>query len=118
MPRLLTSIWTAAAIAAVVLTGIVPNPTMAGETTSKTHIVQIHGFQFSPSKLVVAPGDTVIWINDDLVPHTVTADGQSWDSDRLDSGARWEVVVHDGMSEAYFCLYHSSMKARLRITRR
>ena len=68
MPRLLTSIWTAAAIAAVVLTGIVPNPTMAGETTSKTHIVQIHRFQFSPSELVVATGDTVIWINNDLVP--------------------------------------------------
>ena len=118
MPRLLTSIWTAAAIAAVVLTGIVPNPTMAGETTSKTHTVQIHGFQLSPSKLVVAPGDTVIWINNDLVPHTVTADGQSWDSDRLDPGARWEVVVHDGMSETYFCLYHPSMKARLQITRR
>ena len=118
MPRLLTSIWTAAAIAAAVLTGIVPNPTKAGETTSKTHIVQIHRFQFSPSELVVATGDTVIWINNDLVPHTVTADGQSWDSDRLDSGVRWEVVVHDGMSEAYFCLYHPSMKARLRITRR
>ena len=94
MPRLLTSIWTAAAIAVAVLTGIAPNPTKAGETTSKTHIVQIHRFQFSPSEMVVATGDTVIWINNDLVPHTVTADGQSWDSDRLDPGARWEIVVH------------------------
>ncbi len=118
MPRSLTSIWTAAAITAAVLTAMVPNPTTAGDTTSKTHTVQIHGFQFGPSELVVAPGDTVIWINNDLVPHTITADGRNWDSDRLDPGARWQVVVRDGMGESYFCLYHPSMKARLRITRR
>jgi len=38
----------------------------------KTHLARIAGFQFVPNKLEVNVGDTVIWKNEDLVPHTAT----------------------------------------------
>ncbi len=102
-------------MAAAVLIGVMPIQTKAGEPSSPAHIVHIAKLQFSPSELVVAPGDTIIWINDDLVPHTITADDKSWSSDRLDSDDRWELVVHEGTSEIYFCRYHPSMVARFHV---
>ncbi len=111
------SIRTAAAMAVAVLFGVMPIQTKADGPSSRSHIVHIRNLQFSPSDLVVAPGDTVIWINHDLVPHTITADDKSWSSDGLDSDDRWELVVHEGTRETYFCRYHPSMEARFHVRR-
>jgi len=35
-----------------------------------THTVTIEGMQFRPQALSVALGDTVVWVNKDLVAHT------------------------------------------------
>lgn len=102
-------------MAVAVVTAIVSVPTKASESLSQAHVVQIRNLQFIPSELLVAPGDTVIWVNNDLIPHTVTADDRRWDSDRLNSDDQWELVVHEGMRETYFCRYHPSMTARLYI---
>ena len=40
---------------------------------AKTHTVLIKGFKFVPEQLEVEAGDTVIWKNEDIVPHTATA---------------------------------------------
>ena len=113
MPGSLTSFGTAAALAVAVLLGATSSPMAAGESLTQSHTVQIHNLRFSPSELVVAPGDTVVWVNNDLIPHTITADDRSWDSERLNQNDRWEIVVHEGMHGTYFCLYHPSMTGRL-----
>ena len=41
--------------------------------TPRTHTVKIEGMAFVPATLEVSVGDTVEWINEDLVPHTATA---------------------------------------------
>ncbi len=115
MPGSHTSFGTAAALAVAVLLGVTSSPMVAGESLSQSHTVQIRNLRFSPSELVVAPGDTVVWVNNDLIPHTITADDRSWDSERLNQNDRWEVVVHEGMRETYFCRYHPSMTGRLLI---
>ena len=107
----------AAAMAVAFLFGALPIQTKADDASSQSHIIQIRNFQFSPPDLVVAPGDIVTWINHDLVPHTITADDKSWSSDRLDSDDRWELVVHEGTRETYFCRYHPSMEPRLHVRR-
>ena len=112
-----SSIRTATAMAVAVLIGVMPIQTKADEPSFRSHIVHIRNLQFSPGDLVVAPGDTVTWINHDLAPHTITADDKSWSSGRLDSDDRWELVVHEGTRETYFCRYHPSMKARLHVRR-
>ena len=115
MPGSLTSLGTAAVLAVAVLLGVMSSPMVAGESLRQSHTVQIHNLRFSPSELVVAPGDTIVWVNKDLIPHTITADDRSWDSERLNMNDRWEIVVHEGMRETYFCRYHPSMTGRLLI---
>jgi plastocyanin len=39
----------------------------------KTHTVTIEEMRFHPERLTVARGDTIVWVNRDLVPHTATS---------------------------------------------
>ena len=43
---------------------------------SKTHTVTVDGMRFQPDDLTVASGDTIVWVNKDLVAHTATS--ESW----------------------------------------
>ena len=79
-------------------------------------MVDIRGLKFQPVELVVAPGDTIVWINHDIVPHTATAGDKSWDSKSIGKQGQWETVVQSGMAEEYFCRFHPNMKARLQIS--
>ena len=78
-------------------------------------MVEIRNLEFIPNELVVAPGDTITWINYDIVPHTVTADDKSWDSGLIKANGQWEIVVIKDMLPSYFCQYHPTMKANLSI---
>ena len=63
----------------------------------------------------VKPGDVIVWVNKDVVPHTVSAKDGSWDSGLIKSGGAWETVVDDDTFQAYFCKFHPSMVAGLDI---
>lgn len=82
----------------------------------QTHIVDITEFVFSPAVLNVHEGDTIRWINKDIVPHTATAADESWDTGELAPGASGDIKVTADTPTAYFCRFHPSMKAALRIT--
>src|SRR5512140_2791764 len=71
-----------------------------------THVVALRKVAFDPAIVRAAPGDTIVWRNDDLVPHTVTARDGRWGSGNLapDSTFRWVVAGRD--SAPYFCTYH------------
>ena len=106
---------TAAALAVAVviaLTSLVPNAAQSG---GRDHVVEIRNFEFSPRELTVAPGDTVTWINRDIVPHTATAREGGWDSDSVETNDRWRMTIREGQDEDYFCRFHPSMVGRLRI---
>jgi plastocyanin len=115
MSLLMTSLRTAAAMTVAVLVCTSLNPVKAGDSTSKEHVVEIRNLEFTPKELVVEPGDTITWVNYDFVPHTVTADDESWDSGLIEAKGQWQTVVKADMHETYFCRYHPSMTARLRI---
>jgi len=114
----LSSLWTATVIAVAVLVGTTLNPVKVGDPLSQRHVVEIRNLEFTPKDLVVAPGDTITWVNYDLVPHTVTADDESWDSGLVGAQGQWQTVVQADTHTTYFCRYHPSMTARLRIVRR
>ncbi len=77
-----------------------------------THQVEIRAMQFVPAALTVAVGDTVVWTNRDVVPHTVTAVG-SFDSLMIEGGRQWEHVVTRAGETGYVCTYHPTMQAKL-----
>ena len=73
------------------------------------HEVVIRGFRYEPQNLQVALGDTVVWTNQDLVPHTATqAQGQDTGPIAAGASGRW-VVAKTGRYE-YLCTYHPTMK--------
>ena len=118
MHIVLTSFWTATVIAVAVLVGTTLPPVTAADPPSQRHVVEIRDLEFTPKELVAAPGDTITWINYDLVPHTVTANDDSWDSGFVGAQKQWQTVIETDMYASYFCRYHPSMTARLRIVRR
>lgn len=98
--------------AGVVLWGLAPRGApVAG--VARTHVVEIRGFEYSPSHLELAVGDTVVWINRDVVPHTATDSAGGWDSGRIANSGKWHWVAESEGRLRYLCTYHPSMRATL-----
>jgi plastocyanin len=77
--------------------------------------VSIANLAFDPPSLDVAAGDTIVWRNDDTVPHTVTADDGSFDSGIFDPGATFSQVFENPGTFAYHCNVHPQMKGRIAV---
>ncbi len=102
---------------AFLTTALAPTGAMQ-EANGVRHRVEIRRLKYVPASLVVAPGDTVVWVNLDLVPHTVTAKDDSWDSQALASNGAWEIRVTEAMSGHFFCRYHPSMEGQVHVRRK
>lgn len=83
-------------------------------SAAETHIVEINGMAFTPAALDVAVGDTVTWINNDVVPHTATATDGGFDSGVIDQGAEWSLVIESAGSVDYVCTFHPQMTGVIR----
>ena len=81
----------------------------------KVHHVEISGFSFNPEALAVKPGDTIIWTNQDIAPHTATASDNSWDTGTITQGKSKKIRITRDFSPEYFCRFHPQMRAKLQI---
>ncbi len=79
----------------------------------QTHIVEIRDMKFQPAELNVHKGDTVIWINKDIVAHDVTEQDKVWASPALASDSSWTKIIMQ--SDAYYCSIHVVMKGKLTV---
>ena len=80
--------------------------------TPKVHTVEIKQMKFQPAELMVQKGDTVVWINNDIVAHDVTEEpGKAWTSSVMPVGESWSLVVTQ--SADYYCSIHVVMKGKL-----
>ncbi len=79
-----------------------------------THRVQIQNMKFEPAVLEINRGDKVIWVNQDLVPHTVTAKS-SFDSKLIQPDEKFQKVFKKKLEYHYYCRLHPEMKAILRV---
>jgi plastocyanin len=71
-----------------------------------THTVTIDAASFSPAELTVTAGDTVVWVNKDILAHTATAKDGSFDSKVIQPGKSWRFVVKRKGAAAYACSFH------------
>ena len=70
--------------------------------------------KFEPEVLAVRSGDTVTWINKDLVDHDVTEEkSKAWRSSPLKPGQKFSRVVKTNAD--YFCSIHVVMKGKLKV---
>ena len=81
----------------------------------RAYAVTITNFVFQPATLRIAPGDTVVWKNTDIVPHTATARDGAFDSKTIDGGANWRWVATATGSHPYYCVFHPNMQAAIEV---
>ena len=84
-------------------------------TAPQVHTVLIEGMRYQPEGLTVAPGDTVVWVNRDMVPHTATSAAARFDSGEIAPGKTWTHTVRATGEFDYLCTYHPLMKGILRV---
>ncbi|MEO8858215.1 MAG: cupredoxin family copper-binding protein [Burkholderiaceae bacterium] len=77
-----------------------------------THTVIIEATSYAPEVLTVKRGDTIVWINKDPFPHTVTSAG-AFDSKSIPAGGKWKYKARKVGDHAYTCTFHPNMKGRL-----
>ncbi len=82
--------------------------------TPASHTVIIEAVAYQPALLVVKRGDTVVWVNKDPFPHTVTARGV-FDSHDIPAGASWKYVARKTGEYTYICVLHPNMKGTLAV---
>jgi plastocyanin len=81
----------------------------------KTHTVTMENMRFQPETLTVARGDTIVWINKDLVPHTARSKAGGFDSEVIQAEQSWRFTVQKKGDFAYVCTFHPTMTAMLRV---
>jgi plastocyanin len=91
----------------------------ASAVAPKKTTITISGMAYSPSPVTVRAGETVEWVNKDVVDHTAT------EKNAAKTEALWDVSIAPGKSATvvmktrgsfdYFCRYHPNMVARLTV---
>jgi plastocyanin len=106
----------AAAVTAIFLFAP-PELISAGETTvaaaAKSAAVKIDNFNFTPPTLVVEPGTTVTWTNDDDSPHTVREKDGKFKSAALDTDDKFSQTFTASGEYEYFCSIHPRMVGKI-----
>jgi len=81
-----------------------------------THTVVIEAMKFSPNSLKVHVGDTIVFKNADLVPHTATEkSSKRFDSGTLNRNAEWKLVPKNSGTIHYKCLLHPDMEGSIMV---
>jgi len=76
--------------------------------------VTMQNLEIAPAVASARVGDTVEWINNDIVAHTATARGGDFDV-TLPPKKSVTVVLKKAGSVDYYCRYHPNMKASLSV---
>ena len=87
--------------------------TSAAAPKPRTHTVALRGMKNLPATLLVRAGDTVVWKNEDVVPHTATDRGKVFDSGNIEPGGSWSYVAGTKGTFSYYCAYHPNTQGRL-----
>ena len=85
----------------------------SGHGIGRRREVNIAAFQFQPGVIYASVGDTIVWRNSDIVPHTARARDGSWDSGNIAAKGQQRTVVRKKGEQTFACLYHSNMKGKL-----
>lgn len=91
-------------------------PASVAAAAPQVHTVVIDKMKFGTLTSVVRAGDTIVWINKDVLKHSATARDKSFNVDLPPKTSGKTVITHSG-TIAFYCLYHPGMKGSLTVTR-
>ncbi|MEX2571311.1 MAG: cupredoxin family copper-binding protein [Gemmatimonadota bacterium] len=83
-------------------------PVSAADTAAAT--VNLSNLSFVPAEARIRAGEAVEWINIDPLIHTVTAEGDAWDSGALAEGERYRRAFTEPGRYSYYCIPHPTMR--------
>ena len=94
---------------AVALAGILSVPAQAA-----TIQITITKLVFDPVTVEAKVGDTIEWINKDVIAHTATARNGDWNV-MIGPNKTARLVLKKAGSVDYYCRFHPNMKGKLSI---
>jgi plastocyanin len=100
----------------LVLLPILGGSVAARAAPVRTHTIVMDNVKFGPAPAGLKVGDTIVWDNRDLVPHTATARDGSFDV-VIQPGHSAKTVMHKAGTIAFYCRYHPDMKGSLVVAR-
>ena len=74
--------------------------------------ITIENLVFSPANAKATVGDTIVWINKDIVAHTATARNGDWDVAQPPKKTV-PLVLRKAGSIDYYCRHHPNMKGTI-----
>lgn len=81
--------------------------------TDNIMAVDINDHAFDPGQLNIAPGTRVMFINNDIEPHTATADNGLFDTGVLEPGDSSWILFEGAGTVTYHCELHPDMKGSI-----
>jgi plastocyanin len=100
-------------LGAAALVAAAPWAPSAGAGAQASAAVQIDNFHYTPPMLVVAPGTTVTWKNDDDSPHSVREKDGKFKSAALDTDDTFSQTFATPGEYEYFCSIHPYMTGKI-----
>lgn len=81
--------------------------------STRRHDVSIEQFRYRPAVIHAGVGDTIVWRNHDIVPHTAQTKDGGLNTGHIAAKAQRVTVMHNKGEYEFTCLYHSNMKGKL-----
>ena len=74
--------------------------------------IEMSQMKFHPAELTVQKGDSVVFVNHDIVTHDVTEESsKAWNSSPMAEGQTWTLVASESVN--FFCSIHPVMKGKI-----
>lgn len=77
--------------------------------------IKIKDMAFAPAGNKARIGDTIEWVNDDIVDHTATAKSNAWDV-LIPVGKSVQLPLIEAGTFDYFCRFHPNMTGMIRVS--
>ena len=84
-----------------------------GAAKSQEVVVKIDNFSYMPHDITVTVGTTIIWVNNDDIPHTVVSTTDLFKSKALDTDDKFSFKFDKPGTYDYFCSIHPKMTAKV-----
>jgi plastocyanin len=76
--------------------------------------ITMENMVIAPAEISAKVGDTIEWINKDILAHTATARNGDWDV-TMPPKKTIPLVLKKAGTVEYYCRYHPNMKAKLTV---
>jgi plastocyanin len=108
--------WHVCVLGAGLVAGAVAGAACAADAAEARSItIEMHGQSFVPNRIEVVAGTHITWINEDDMPHSVTAADNRFDSGPVPAGKSFEWTAEGKGTFDYHCIFHPSMTAVLSV---